>query len=72
MIMMSQYGNMKYAIDSANTETTEENTQSALYENALLSISYDLAEGNFLLYNEYSGRLIRLKCWMNMDREISI
>ena len=55
MIMMSQYGNMKYAIDSANTETTEENTQSALYENALLSISYDLAEGNFLLYNEYSG-----------------
>ena len=48
MIMMSQYGNMSYYID--NVETTD-----VSYESALLSMQQDLAEGNYLLYNQYSN-----------------
>ena len=46
--MMSQYGNMSYYID--NVETTD-----VSYESALLSMQQDLAEGNYLLYNQYSN-----------------
>lgn len=53
--MMSQYDGMKNAVDSANIEATEEAAVESQYENALRSISYDLAEGNYLLYNEHSG-----------------
>ena len=55
LIMMSQYDGMKYAMDSANSEATEDAEAPAPYESALGSISHDLAEGNYLLYNESSG-----------------
>ena len=54
LIMMSQYDGMKYAMDSANSEATEDAEAPAPYESALGSISHDLAEGNYLLYNEYA------------------
>lgn len=54
LIMMSQYDGIKYAMDNAESEVTEEATVESQYENALRSISYDLAEGNYLLYNEYA------------------
>lgn len=50
LIMMSQYNGMKYTLDNASEQTT----QTLSYESALSSIGQDLAEGNYLLYNEYS------------------
>ncbi|MDM8211439.1 sensor histidine kinase [Mediterraneibacter glycyrrhizinilyticus] len=55
LIMMSQYDGMKYAMDSANSEATEDAESPVPYESALGSISRDLAEGNYLLYNEYAN-----------------
>ena len=43
LIMMSQYDGMKYAMDSANSEATEDAEAPAPYESALGSISHDLA-----------------------------
>ena len=53
LIMMSQYNGMKYVMDAANSEAAADAESPVLYESALRSISYDLAEGNYLLYNEY-------------------
>lgn len=52
--MMSQYDGMKYEMDSANSEATEDAEAPVPYTNVLSSISMDLAEGNYLLYNEYA------------------
>ena len=54
LIMMSQYDGMKYEMDSANSEATEDAEAPVPYTNVLSSISMDLAEGNYLLYNEYA------------------
>ena len=54
LIMMSQYDGMKYEMDSANSEATEDAEAPVPYTSALSSISRDLAEGNYLLYNEYA------------------
>ena len=54
LIMMSQYNGMKYAMESANSEATSDAEAPVPYESALGSISHDLAEGNYLLYNEYA------------------
>ena len=55
LIMMSQYDGMKRAMDSANSAATEDAESPVPYESALGSISRDLAEGNYLLYNEYAN-----------------
>lgn len=55
LIMMSQYSNMKYVMDSANSEASEAATETEPYAEALSSISSDMAEGNYLLYNEYAN-----------------
>lgn len=52
--MMSQYDGMKYEMDSANSEATEDAEAPVPYTSVLSSISMDLAEGNYLLYNEYA------------------
>lgn len=54
LIMMSQYDGMKYEMDSANSEATEDAEAPVPYTSVLSSISMDLAEGNYLLYNEYA------------------
>ena len=54
LIMMSQYDGMKYEMDSANSEAIEDAEAPVPYTNVLSSISMDLAEGNYLLYNEYA------------------
>ena len=52
--MMSQYDGMKYEMDTANSEATEDAEAPVPYTSVLSSISMDLAEGNYLLYNEYA------------------
>ena len=55
LIMMSQYDGMKRAMDSANSKASEAATETEPYAEALSSISSDMAEGNYLLYNEYAN-----------------
>ena len=55
LVMTSQYDGMKRAMDSANSKASEAATETEPYAEALSSISSDMAEGNYLLYNEYAN-----------------
>ena len=51
MLMMSRYGAISSYLDEAETAAE---TSAPPYESILRNISYDIAEGNYLLYNEYA------------------
>lgn len=50
LIMLSRYSGI-----SSNLESLEKEPEVLPYESSLRSVGYDLAEGNYLLYNEYAG-----------------
>ena len=70
MIMMSQYGNMKYAVQIPRLLRRTRSRHYMRMRSYLSAMIWQKAISFFIM--SIPGRLIRLKCWMNMDREISI